>query len=368
MTTRTLQLASLFFLILLIFSACNQAKVEKKESHKKPKNIIFMIGDGMGVDQVYAAYTAKHGYLEMARCNVYGYNKTYSANDYVTDSAAGATAFATGKKGNNGTLSISPEGDTLSTILEIAEKHGLGTGLVATCKMTHATPAAFIAHNIDRNNYDEIALDFLKTDVDVFIAGGRNNFENRPDSVNLSDILRQRNYQVVYDTTAVKEITQGKVAGFLYDDHPPKFSDGRGRMLEIASLKAIELLDVFDKGFFMMIEGSQIDWGGHDNDSQYIVDEAVDFDNVVGKVLDFAEQDGETLVVITADHECGGYALLGGDYEKATVEGAFCTDHHSGVMVPIFAFGPGAEKFSGIIENTDFFDNFMELFGFNEEE
>ncbi len=367
MLSKTFRFAILFMLVSLVLSSCNQAKVEKKTLPKNPKNIIFMIGDGMGLDQVYAAYTAKHGNLEMARCNVYGYNKTNSANDYVTDSAAGATAFSTGKKVNNETLCISPDGDTLTTILEIAEKHGLGTGLVATCKITHATPAAFIAHNINRNNYDEIALDFLKTDIDVFIGGGRDNFENRADSLNLSDILRQRNYQVVYDTTAVKEITQGKLAGLLYDDHPPKLSQGRGNMLEIASMKAIQLLDVFEKGFFMMIEGSQIDWGGHENDSQYIVDEAVDFDNVVGKVLDFAEQDGETLVVITADHECGGYALLGGDYEKGTVEGAFCTKHHSGVMVPVFAFGPGAEKFSGIIENTTFFDNFMELFGFNDE-
>jgi len=138
-------------------------------------------------------------------------------------------------------------------------------------------------------------------------------------------------------------------------------------MLSISALKAIKLLENYEKGFFIMIEASQIDWGGHDNDSQYIVDEMVDFDNVIGKVLDFAQQNGETLVVITADHECGGYALLDGNYATGEVTGAFCTDHHSGVMVPVFAYGPGAEEFNGIIDNTDIFTKFMSLFGFGDE-
>lgn len=332
-------------------------------SHK-PKNIIFMVGDGMGTSQVFAALTAKKGKLEMARCNISGFNLTQSANNYITESAAGATALATGKRTNNNMISISPQGDTLKTILEIAESKGLATGLVATCKITHATPAAFICHNESRGNYDELALDFLKTDVDVFIGGGRDNFENRTDKQNLSEKLRSNGYDVLYSLDDLKASKAQKVAGLLYPDHPPKMSEGRGNMLEVSSLKAIDLLDKNKKGFFLMIEGSQIDWGGHDKDSEYLVSEAVDFDNVIGKVLDFAEKDGETLVVVTADHECGGYALVGGNMETGEVTGAFTSGGHTAVMVPIFAFGPGAENFSGIRKNTDFFDLFVALFGF----
>ncbi|MCF8373666.1 MAG: alkaline phosphatase [Bacteroidales bacterium] len=331
---------------------------------KSPKNIIFMVGDGMGTSQVFAALTAKKGKLEMARCKSTGFNLTQSADNYITDSAAGATAFATGKRNNNGCLSISPTGDTLKTILEMAEDKGLSTGLVATCKITHATPAAFICHNQSRDNYEELALDFLKTDVDVFIGGGRDNFEKRGDSLDLSERLRKNGYDVLYSLDELKTSKAQKIAGLLYPDHPIKMSEGRGDMLEVSSLKAIELLDKNEKGFFLMIEGSQIDWGGHDKDSEYLVSEAVDFDNVIGKVLDFAEKDGETLVVITADHECGGYALMGGNMETGEVSGAFTSGDHTAVMVPIFAFGPGAENFSGIIKNTDFFDKFIELFGF----
>ena len=354
------------YLVILVFLSfgfysCTTSVQNKENINTKPKNIIFMIGDGMGSDQVYAALTAQNGKLEMARCKNTGFVKTNSADNYITDSGAAVTAFATGKKGNNGTLGISPEGDTLKTIIEFAEDAGMGTGVVATSKVTHATPAGYVAHNISRNNYEEIAEDFLRSDIDVFIGGGRNDFENREDGRNLSDILRQRNYQIVYDIEGIKDLSSGKVAGLLYPDHPPKFSEGRGNMLEISSLKAVELLDVFEKGFFLMIEGSQIDWGGHANDSKYVVDETVDFDRVVGKILDFAEKDGETLVIITADHETGGYAIIGGDIESGVVDGVFCTDHHSSVMVPLFAFGPGAEEFRGLMENTDIFHKFIEL-------
>jgi alkaline phosphatase len=341
--------------------------INEKHLPNQPKNIILMIGDGMGVTQVYAALTARKGQLEMARCSHTGFSITHSADDYVTDSAAGGTAIATGEKTNNGYLSITPEGDTLKTILQFAEFYGLGTGLVATCKITHATPASFISHQISRGSYEEIALDFLKTDVDVFIGGGRDQFEKRKDGLNLSDLLRSKNYQVVYDLKGLAEISQGKVAGLIYDDHPPKYSEGRGDFLAIASKKAIELLASSEKGFFLMIEGSQIDWAGHDKDPDYLLNEMVDFDNVVGCVLDYAEQNGETLVIITSDHETGGYVIKQGNMVEGTVDGSFMQDDHTGVMVPVFAYGPGADRFTGIMENTSLFDKMMNLFGFEYE-
>lgn len=356
-------------LMLATISSCSPKQVNEISNSEpvKPKNIIFMIGDGMGVSEVYAALTAKKGELEMARCKHTGFVKTYAADNYITDSAAGATAFATGRKTDNGKLSLSPQLDTLNTILEYAEFNGLGTGLVATAKITHATPAGYIAHNPSRNNYEEIALDFLKTDVDVLLGGGRNNFEKRADSVNLLDQFRAKNYQIVFDTAGMMDVHQGKLFGLLWEDHPPKWKDGRDDFLSKASLKAIELLNPFEKGFFLMIEGSQIDWGGHDNDTEYLVAEAVDFDNAVGEVLDFAQQDGETLVVITADHETGGFGINGGSMETGEVIGGFTTGNHTSTMVPMFAYGPGAKEFMGVIDNTDIFFKFMKLLNLKEE-
>lgn len=335
-----------------------------KVSH--PKNIILMIGDGMGVSQISAALTIRKDSLNIARCKYIGFSKTSSFDEFITDSGASGTAMSTGNKTNNQYLAVDPQGHSLPTILEIAEENGLSTGLVATSSITHATPASFIAHNVDRGDYEAIALDFLKTDIDVFIGGGKNYFATRKDGLNLLDSLKARNYYLIYNSRELAKIDSGKIAGLFYDDHPPKCSEGRGSMLKTSALKAIEILEMNDMGFFMMIEGSQIDWAGHDNDSEYLMDETLDFDDAVGAVLDFAEKNMETLVIITADHETGGYAINGGDLQEGKVEGAFTSGGHTGVMVPVFAFGPGAEEFIGIYENTEIFFKCMKAFGFSQ--
>jgi alkaline phosphatase len=338
---------------------------KQKKTAKLPRNIILMIGDGMGTAQVYAALTAKKGQLNMAHCPYSGFVKTNSADNYITDSGAGATAYATGQKTNNGYVSIGTDGKVLPTILETAEKYGLSTGLVATCAITHATPAAFIAHTPNRDKYEDIAKYFLHTDIDVFIGGGRNNFDHRADSLNLLDSLRKHGYRVAANLNDVDIKNTPKLAALLAPGHLQKESEGRGDMLSKASIMALTILKRNKTGLFMMIEGSQIDWGGHDQNKDYVVSETVDFDNAVGTVLDFAAKNGETLVIITADHETGGFALTGGDLAKGTVEGKFIYGDHTAVMVPLFAFGPGAEKFSGIQENTDVYKKMTELFGFS---
>jgi alkaline phosphatase len=259
---------------------------------------------------------------------------------------------------------MSPDGKVLPTILETAEKHGLATGMVVTCAVTHATPAAFIAHTTRRDNYEDIAKDFLHTAIDVFIGGGRNNFNRRADSLNLLDSLTKQGYQVVSELNDVDIQHTTKLAALLAPMHLPKESEGRGNMLVNASTMALTLLDQRKTGFFMLVEGSQIDWGGHAKDKDYMVSEAVDFDNAVGTVLDFAAKDGETLVIITADHETGGFALTGGNLTTGEVEGSFTYGDHTGVMVPLFAFGPGAERFSGLQENTDVHKKMSALLGF----
>jgi alkaline phosphatase len=346
-------------ILLLVISLTSTA-----QKQKPVKNIILMVGDGMGVAQIYAGLTANRGSLNLEKCTAVGFHKNQSSDKYVTDSAAGATAFACGVKTYNGAIGVNDAKQPVTTILEIAEKHGLATGLVATCAITHATPASFIAHQPSRAMEEEIAMDFLATDIDLFIGGGRKFFRDRADKLNLLDSLTAKGYQVVHSMDEVQKINTGKLAAFLADEQQPKFSDGRGDELVRSTERALALLGTNNKGMFLMIEGSQIDWGGHANNSQYIIDEMVDFDKAIGKVLDFASRDGQTLVIITADHETGGFSLTGGDMATGTVEGKFTTGSHTGVMIPVFAFGPGAEQFSGIYENTAIFDKMLSAYSF----
>ena len=200
--------------------------------------------------------------------------------------------------------------------------------------------------------YEEIAADFLNTDIDVFIGGGRNNFEKRVDQRNLSAELKNKGYNVAYSAKEVKAVKSGKVAGLLYPEHTPAMPE-RGDYLPEMSMAAVDLLDDNKKGFFLMIEGSQIDWAGHDNDGNRVPLEVIDLDKTIGRVLDYARRKGNTLVIVTADHETGGLTLPDGNLKNKTIKPAFSTKNHSGVMVPVFAFGPGAEEFTGFMENTD---------------
>ena len=327
---------------------------------RKPKNIILMIGDGMGVSEVFAGVTANHGKLFLDNFKRIGFSKTQSASDYITDSAAGGTAISTGVKTYNGAIGVNTDTVAVNTILEEAVQKGLATGLVSTSAITHATPASFIAHEKSRNMYEEIAADFLKTDIDVFIGGGMDHFTKRKDSRNLVDELKAKDYQVETDMNIIANVKKGKLAGLTAGIHNGRVNE-RGDMLPVATNTAINILDNNKKGFFLMVEGSQIDWGGHANSTNYIVEEMLDFDRAIGKALDFAAKDGETLIIVTADHETGGLSIVGGDMNTGMVKGEYTTKDHSAVMVPIFAYGPGADEFMGIMENTEIFSKMKKL-------
>lgn len=337
-----------------------------QKSTQHPKNIILLIGDGMGAAQIYAGLTANKGHLNLERCTNIGFHKSQSADKYITDSAAGATAFACGQKTYNGAIAMDATKVAMPTILEIAERNGLATGLVATCSITHATPACFIAHQPSRSLDENIAADFLNTDIDVFIGGGRKFFTKRADGKDLVASLKTKKYQIANSIDEVEKVSSGKLAAFLADEQQIKFSEGRGDELVRSTKVALNILKKNPKGMFIMIEGSQIDWGGHANDTQYIVNEMVDFDKAIGVALDFAAKDKNTLVIITADHETGGFSLVEGcDMKTGKVEGKFTTTDHTGVMIPVFAYGPGAERFSGIYENTAIFSKMLSAYNFN---
>lgn len=332
----------------------------QKFKAKKPRNIIFLIGDGMGVSHVFAGLTANKGHLFLENFKHVGFSKTQSADSYITDSAAGGTALSTGHKTNNGAIGVDAQNKPVKTILEEAEEKGLATGLVSTSSITHATPASFIAHQTGRSMYEEIAADFLKTDIDVFIGGGIDHFSKRKDGRNLMEELKTKGYKVETDMKEIKKVESGKLAGLTAPVHNGRIAE-RGDMLPVATKTAIDILDNNKKGFFLMVEGSQIDWGGHASSTVYVVEDMLDFDKVIGQTLDFAEKDGETLIIVTADHETGGMALTGGNIENGVVKAAFPTSDHTAVMVPVFAYGPGAEEFIGIMENTDIFFKMKKL-------
>lgn len=363
---------SYILILAIIFLYSCSGNTESKsltEDGEQPvvKNIILMIGDGMGVAQVYAAITSSNDTLNLEKFPVVGFHKSYSADNYITDSGAGGTALATGQKTYNGAIGVDTNRQVLTTILEIAKAHGLATGLVSTSSITHATPASFVAHQASRDNHEAIAEDLLNSGVDVFIGGGRQYFTQREDGKDLTVALRERGYQVVYDMDEITKMKSGKLAGLTAEEHNSSFRDGRNDMLPMATSTALQLLSNNQRGFFLMVEGSQIDWGGHANDIDYVISEVLDFDKAIGKTLEFAKKNKHTLVIVTADHETGGLTLEKGNIRNHQVQGKFSTQGHTAVMVPVFAYGPGAEEFSGIYENTAIFKKLMNVYRFKED-
>jgi len=328
---------------------------------KNPKNIILFIGDGMGVAQVYAAMSVSDNTLVFRQFPYSGFSITNSANDYTTDSAAGGTAIACGVKTNNGMIGVAPDGTPVPSIIEIAHQKGLATGVLSTSAITHATPASFVAHNSGRGNYEDIALDFLRGTADVFIGGGENHFKARKDGKDLTSDLAAEGYDVVYTLDQLKASGSQKIAGLLAKEHMPTALEGREGVLEEMVRKAVTTLSQDKDGFFLMVEGSMIDWGAHDNNLEYTNAETIDLDKAIGVAMDFARKDGNTLIVVTADHETGGLTIPGKDPKTNTLNVNFSTKGHTGVMVPVFSFGPGAEEFSGINDNTFFLDRFLKL-------
>lgn len=334
------------------------------DSSGQPKNVILIIGDGMGIAQLYAAMSVSKKSLNIESAKFIGFNRTHSYDDYTTDSAAGGTALATGVKTRNGIIGMRPDSINLTNMIELAHRKGLAGGVVSTSSVTHATPASFVAHNVSRNNYEEIATDYLKTMPEVFIGGGFNNFAKRQDGADYISELRVKGYSVVTSVEELLEVSDAdRLAGLLAPGHMPTISEGRGDMLSYASLKAIETLSRNENGYFLMIESSQIDWGGHDNNTEYIVNEVLDLDRTLGVLLDYAEINGETLIVVTADHETGGMSLPYGDVRNRSVAAVYTSTGHTGIVVPVFAFGPGADEFSGFYDNTDLFKKIKTLLG-----
>ncbi len=327
---------------------------------KKIKNVILMIGDGMSLMHVYSAWTANRGKLFLDNCQAVGLSKTYCADKLITDSGAGGTAIASGQKTNYHYVGVDTLGHPLKSLVDFAAAKGKSTGIAVTCRLWDATPADFCCHNKDRDAESEIVTDYVNCNADYVFGGGAKLFENREDGRDLFKELREEGFRTPRSWDELAGIKSGKVFAVLYPVDTPLPAE-RGDLLARASLKGIDLLNQNKNGFFMMIEGSQLDDYGHFNDLDLLMQETHDFDRTIGAIYEWAAKDGETLVVVTADHETGGLTLVDGDLKEGKIVCKFSTGGHSGVMVPVYAFGPGAQEFTGIYENTAIFDKIKKL-------
>lgn len=382
--TRLILLPALFFLFSVNCYAQKTEKIivskEKKDIREKLplvkdkpiKNVIFLIGDGTGLVQLTSGQyntVGAEGLLHIQTMPVTGIVKTYAADNLITDSASGATAYSCGVKTDNGMIGQLPDGRDCKTILELAEEKGMSTGLVSTSGITHATPASYAAHVPSRSMQSEIAEDYLVSGVEVFLGGGTEYFlpsseddSKRKDSKNLIQDFKSEGYEFVDTKEDLMSAGNGKLLGLFSTSGMP--SEERTPSLADMSSKAINTLSQNEDGFFLMIEGSQIDWGGHGNDAEYVLREVADFDNAAKVVLDFAKENGETLVILTADHETGGMTINDSNSDDSEIEIYWTTGSHTGVPVPLMAYGPHAIEFTGWLENTEVGIKVAQLLGF----
>jgi len=318
---------------------------------KTPKNVILLIGDGMGLTQVSAAWVLNHGHLNLDACPYIGMSRTYCSDTLITDSGAGGTALATGQKTRKAHVGTNAEGQAIPSLITFAQEAGKRTGISVVCRLCDATPADFCCHSADRDLYDTINAGYLYCGADFIAGGGRYFLTNRADERNIISEMSAKGYRTPATDEELQATASLPIFAILADSEYVA-SPERGNLFPRQTMQAISMLNN-EQGFFLMAEGSCIDDYCHANDLGTALEEVLDFDRMAGEVLRWAERDGETLVVITADHETGALTLLGGSIERGEVECQFVNQSHSGILVPIYAYGPGAEHFTGIMENAE---------------
>ncbi len=338
-------------LMIPFFFSCE--KKEKVIEEPKAVNVIYMIGDGMALPQVFATMLATGEDLAFCQFPYIGVVDTRSASNDITDSAAGGTALACDKKTKNGMVGMDVDTLAMETILEVLADQGKSTGIVVTCYSGHATPADFYAKVPKRSMYEDIAIQMAESDkLNVMIAGGRKHFNQRKDSLDLLARMENELGWKVYDTLADIDTTCMKYAVLANRGHMPKYEE-RGDFLPEGVKTALKTLEQDEDGFFLMVEGSQIDFACHAGDSAWMVDETVDFSNAVQVALDYAKTHDNTLVVVTADHETGGLTMIDPQGHYSNVSLNYSTRSHTCLPVMIYAYGPGAELFTGWMQNNE---------------
>lgn len=365
----------IFILLILLGQTCGAAV----------KNVIVMIGDGMGFEQVKAA--SLYAYGEEGKLSFEQYYRgevmTHSADSYkkqnhATDSAAAGTAFATGQKVKNGVI-CQESNKPIETILEILKEKGKATGLITTVPLTHATPAAYGAHSRSRNNYSDIAKDYMTDSrpnvlFGAYYKNGRGLTQEKAKKAGYTIAMTRKQMLDMVDPIDKNSEEEFFLVGLFspdgmpweYDYYHPKqilfpleeestpTYDTIPHLSEMTSA-ALTVLDNDSDGFFLMVEGGTIDWAGHSNNIENNVFETLEFDRAFKRVMDWAIDRDDTLVIVTADHECGGLWVVKNNGRGTIPDVFWGLTNHSGVNVPVYAVGQGAKEFVGVIDNTDIF-------------
>lgn len=325
------------------------------------KNIIYLIGDGMGLASA-SMMQLENNYeptiFDLAD-NI-ALQKTYSLDNRVTDSAASGTALASGFKTNNTMLGQLPDGTNPESLMELASAKGKATGLVVTTYLQHATPGAFYAHVPSRHEYATISEQLLASDIDIAIGGGMAFFEERYGSNEAARKAIAESGFTLHESIDAN-MCEERILALVAD----KEIENRTGYLAKATAMAINHLNSCEEGFVLMVEGSLIDGMGHGNNAEGQQAEMRDFMEAIEVAVAFAKEHPDTLVVVTADHETGGLAIISGNADfnlsEQGVEYKWSTGGHSGTMVPIYLYGTGAELINGVMENADLGQRLKEL-------
>ncbi|WP_286390103.1 alkaline phosphatase [Myroides marinus] len=316
------------------------------------KNVILLVGDGNGLTQISSAALANGGDLSLLQLKSIGFLKTQSGDDFTTDSAAGGTALATGEKTYNRSIGMSMERKPLVNITEYLTPYKFKTGVISTDELTGATPSSFYAHQKDRDDDTLIAKDLLTSNLSLFVGAGKKSFKGL-------DLNKQ--FSIVETVNEVGVSKAKRVGMFLAEGGLKGVIDGRTDVLAQATKNSLEFLSKDNQPFFLMVEGAKIDSYGHFNNTGGIITEGIDFDRAITEALKFADKDGQTLVIVTADHETAGFAIPQGDVKKGIIEGDFISNDHTGTMIPIFAYGPRSGEFRGVYENNEVYHKIIKL-------
>lgn len=322
------------------------------------RNVIFLIGDGMGLSQITAAAYANCG-LTLMNFNYIGLQRNNALGAFTTDSAAGGSALATGERHANRHISMTEEGEAVPSLSDWFRGKGLPVGVVTLGNAVDATPTAFYGHSVERDNADELTRCLLDTPVDLLCGSGIRQFTERGDGIDLIGEL-SKNYRFV---RSIDEINAAEGRVVCIDERMDEAAEesNLGLLAEATRAAIDKLQERGDKGFFLMVEGAKIDYAGHSRCLPGSVIEMLSFDLVVAEALKFADENGQTLVVVTADHETGGLVLLDGDEQSGRIMGVYTTDDHTPAMLPVFAYGPGADRFCGTYLNTEIARRIREL-------
>ncbi|MFA6713812.1 MAG: alkaline phosphatase [Victivallaceae bacterium] len=333
-------------------------KLKMTPPRLKPRNVIFLIGDGMGLGHAY--YTALKiggptGRLHFEKMPFTGLVRNFCSDNLTPDSAASGTSLATGIKTKRGMVGVDQNLKTAKNIIEALHENGFATGIISE-NICDATPAVYSAHVSSRKQKDRIADQQLQSGIDVIMGcrfkpwlpkaeGG-----SRADGRNLLEEAKNKGYQLVSGKEGLKKLDGYRIIGVfdtLSYTRKPEVS------LEMMLRAGLQALSGSGKRFFLMAEGAFIDGGAHKNRADIVMYQTLLFDMAVKAALEFAVKDKHTLVIVTADHETGGFAVLSGKPDSKEPETGWLTKRHTASPVPIYAYGPGAEMFTGIMDNTD---------------